>query len=62
MSRETNWERYFGTPEKTVEWFMGEDFRDMECFGCPADIDGRCFAFEGSCRQRLLQWLESDTE
>lgn len=67
MSRETNWERWFGTPEKVVEYFKNRTFEYADCSMCPLEVGGRCFAYGGAvygndCEQRMLRWLEDDAQ
>lgn len=63
---DTNWERMFGTSEKTAEYFA------LQCFGSDGDICGYCPLFD-DCDESLrnsgsypivhdaiLKWLESE--
>ena len=61
----TNYEKLFGTPEKTVEYFA------MQCFGsdggmcyyCPFDdCDGKLHKAGSypTVRGAMLEWLESE--
>ncbi len=59
VSRETNWQRFFGTPEKAA---MTLNLDDMSCKYCLfsnyCDACGCLFEGEG----RLLEWLEEVAE
>lgn len=59
---ETNYERYFGTPEKAAD-FMESVCNVIDgheaCGHCPVwGINIRCY---GS-REQMLEWLESEAE
>ena len=56
---ETNYQRYFGTPEKAAE-FLGVY---LNCYVCPAECpDGPAIIFPTQCVGRILEWLESEAE
>lgn len=57
----TNWEKLFGTPERTVRTII--DGCCCDCYACSMPIDCPCF---GEYRvldddaEKLLVWLESE--
>lgn len=59
---ETNWQRYFGTPEKTATTLVAVCVRARSCFECPVfDPDGDdCPIVEDLVR--AMEWLEADAE
>lgn len=68
MSKETNWERYFGTPDKAAK-FIGQ-VSDTLCgnyFKCDLDDaeNGMCILYRlNLCKNEYVarNWLESDAE
>ena len=58
--RETNWQRYFGSPEKVADYFLANISTDCDhCF-----IEGKCYSegCGGSCKHGMIEWLEGDAE
>lgn len=56
---ETNYQRYFGTPEKAAE-FLGVY---LNCDVCPAECpNGPAIIFPTQCIGCILEWLESEAE
>lgn len=49
---ETNYQRYFGTPEKAAEWLC---YNIKECPDCE-------YFYTDKCGTGYLEWLESEAE
>ena len=56
---ETNYERYFGTPEKAAEMAKLICYLFRRCDGCPFD-NADCGGLNGT--EVWLEWLESEAE
>ena len=56
---ETNYERYFGTPESAAEFLGGH----LNCYVCPAECtDGPAIIFPTQCVGCILEWLKNEAE
>ena len=53
---ETNYQRYFGTPEKAAKWLADKEICEYCRFyyGCSAD--------DRECEGIMRKWLESEAE
>lgn len=55
---ETNYERYFSTPERALEWVYG----NFDCCECPA-YSAECYSpNRGLCIEIIRKWLEREAE
>lgn len=55
----TNYERYFGTPERVVETLDGRGFDQCEVCDVPNGDDCELFS---KCSMSLLEWLQEESE
>lgn len=56
LKPETNYQRYFGTPETALEWMYDR----IDCNNCPA-ASYECYRPNRRlCREIIREWLESE--
>lgn len=55
---ETNYQRYFGTPERALEWM----YDHIDCYACPASCNECYNPNRRLCREIINEWLESEAE
>ena len=60
---ETNWERLFGTPERTLQTIV--DGCTCDCYACSMPLNAPCFghySIRDSDEQKLLEWLNKEAD